>query len=226
MLRRGNQIRRAGERIFGGVGVGVEFDFQHEAIVPFQSLTIYPFFEIKFRKMDETPLTKRPWFYIVAWLAILLIIYGWQIFRMGGIRAGLRDIFVDLVLIFPFLLFVWMAFFAQFVLPVQKFSDRQKIFSRLLTRLSGGHGPALFIENGVIKEHSGERLKRGPGVVWLDSASAAVTRTPVAIKQTMGPGVHFIEAKEYIAGTLDLHIQSQSIGPKETDKPFDDDDEL
>lgn len=169
--------------------------------------------------MDDTPLTKRPWFYIVAWLVILLIAYGWQIFRMGGIQAGLRDIFFDAILFF-FLLYGWMAFFAQFVLPVQTFLDRQKIFSRLLTRLSGGHGPALFIENGVIKEHSGERLKRGPGVVWLDSASAAVTRTPVAIKQVMGPGVHFIETHEYIAGTLDLHIQSQTIGPRETDKPF------
>jgi hypothetical protein len=87
--------------------------------------------------------------------------------------------------------------------------------------LFGGHGPALFIENGVIKEHSGERLKKGPGVLWLDSASAAVTRTAVAIKQTLGPGVHFISGREYIAGTLDLHIQSHSIGPKETDKPFD-----
>ncbi|MEO8355304.1 MAG: hypothetical protein ABI621_05290, partial [Chloroflexota bacterium] len=63
--------------------------------------------------------------------------------------------------------------------------------------------------------------KRGPGVVWLDSASAAVTRTPVAIRQTLGPGVHFIQANEFIAGTLDLHIQSQSIGPRESDKPFD-----
>jgi hypothetical protein len=58
-------------------------------------------------------------------------------------------------------------------------------------------------------------------VLWLDSASAAVTRTAVAIKQTLGPGVHFISGREYIAGTLDLHIQSHSIGPKETDKPFD-----
>jgi hypothetical protein len=114
-----------------------------------------------------------------------------------------------------------MAFFAQFVLPVQSFRDRQKIFDRLITYLFGGHGPALFIENGVIKEHSGERLKKGPGVLWLDSASAAVTRTAVAIKQTLGPGVHFISGREYIAGTLDLHIQSHSIGPKETDKPFD-----
>jgi hypothetical protein len=78
----------------------------------------------------------------------------------------------------------------------------------------------MFIENGQIKEHSGERLKTGPGVLWLDSASAAVTRTAVAIRQTIGPGVHFIDQGEFIAGTVDLHIQSQTIGPKEIDKPF------
>ena len=170
--------------------------------------------------MDETPFYKRPWFYTFGWLAFLLLVYGAQVYRMGGIRASLGDIVIDLLFIFPLLLWVWMAFFAQFVLPVQTFRDRVKVFRRLLSRLSGRHGPALFIENGIIKEHSGERLKKGPGVVWLDSASAAVTRSPVAIKQTIGPGVHFIESYEYIAGTLDLHIQSQSIGPRELDKPF------
>jgi len=171
--------------------------------------------------MEDTPFYKRPWFYIASWLAILLVVYGWQIYRLGGIQAGLVDIFIDLVFIFPALLFFWIAFFAQFVLPVRTFKDRQKIFSRLLTDLLGGHGPALFIENGVIKEHSGERMKSGPGVLWLDSASAAVTRSAVAIRQTMGPGVHFMERGEYIAGTVDLHIQSQTVGPKESDKPFD-----
>ena len=171
--------------------------------------------------MEDTPFYKRPWFYIASWLAILLVVYGWQIYRLGGIQAGLVDIFIDLVFIFPALLFLWIAFFAQFVLPVRTFKDRQKIFSRLLTDLLGGHGPALFIENGVIKEHSGERMKKGPGVLWLDSASAAVTRSAVAIRQTMGPGVHFMENGEFIAGTVDLHIQSQSVGPKESDKPFD-----
>ncbi len=171
--------------------------------------------------MDDIPLYKRPWFYFAAWLAILLVVYGWQIFRIGEIRAGLGNIIVDLACIFPALLLLWIAFFAQFVLPVRTFRDRQKIFSRLLTYLFGGHGPALFIENGVIKEHSGERLKKGPGVLWLDSASAAVTRSAVAIKQTMGPGVHFMENGETIAGTVDLHIQSQSLSPKESDKPFE-----
>lgn len=171
--------------------------------------------------MDDLPFYKRPWAYIAGWLAILLVVYGWQIYRMGGIRANLFDIFVDLACVFPLLLILWMAFFAQFVLPVRTFRDRQKIFDRLITYLFGGHGPALFIENGKIKEHTGERMKRGPGVLWLDSASGAVTRTAVAIMQTIGPGVHFIRAGEYVAGTVDLHIQAQSVGPKESDKPFE-----
>jgi len=171
--------------------------------------------------MDDEPFYKRPWAYIAGWLAILLIIYGWQLRGMGGIRANLGEIFVDLVIIFPLLLVLWMAFFAQFVLPVRTFRDRQKIFDRLITYLVGSHGPALSMENGNIKEHSGERLKKGPGVIWLDSASAAVTRSPVAIKQTIGPGVHFIEKYETIAGTVDLHQQLHRIGPMGSDKPFE-----
>jgi len=171
--------------------------------------------------MEDTPFYKRPWFYIAAWLGILLVVYGWQIYRLGGIQAGLVDIFIDLVFIFPALLFLWIAFFAQFVLPVRTFRDRQKIFSRLVTDLLGGHGPDLSTENGVIKAPYGERMKKGPGVLWLDSASAAVTRSAVAIRQTFGPGVHFMENGEFIAGTVDLHIQSQTVGPKESDKPFD-----
>lgn len=170
--------------------------------------------------MEDTPLTKRPWFYITVWLVILLALYGWQISRMGGVQASLFDILLDLACVFPALLLIWMAFFAQFVLPVQTFRDRQQIFDRLLTDLFGRHGPALFIENGEIKEHSGERLKNGPGVVWLDSASAAVTRTATEIKQVLGPGVHFIDKGETIVGTIDLHMQTQSLGPKGNEKPF------
>jgi hypothetical protein len=168
--------------------------------------------------MDESSPFRRKWLYIVAWLAILLIIYGWQIALMGGIEASIPYLLLDLACFFPILLVLWMAFFSQFVLPVHTFRDRQKIFDRLLLDLFGRHGPALFIENGEIKEHSGERLKKGPGVVWLDSASAAVTRTATKIKQTIGPGVHFIERGEFIAGTVDFHIQSQRIGPFENQK--------
>jgi hypothetical protein len=171
--------------------------------------------------MEESSPFRKKWLYIIAWLAILLIIYGWQIARMGGIEASIPYLLLDLACFFPILLVLWMAFFSQFVLPVHTFRDRQKIFDRLLLDLFGRHGPALFIENGEIKEHSGERLKKGPGVIWLDSASAAVTRTAVKVKQTIGPGVHFIERGEFIAGRVDLHIQSQTLGPKEKEKPFD-----
>jgi hypothetical protein len=170
--------------------------------------------------MDDEPIWKRPWFYIAGWLVILLLVYGLQILRMGGIRANLFEIFIDLACVFPLLLVLWMAFFAQFILPVRTFRDRQRMFDRLISYLLGGHGPALFIENGQIKEHSGERLKKGPGVLWLDSASAAVTRTAVSIRQIIGPGVHFISMGEFVAGTVDLHTQSQTIGPKENDRPF------
>jgi hypothetical protein len=170
--------------------------------------------------MDETPFYKRPWSYIIGWLIFLLIVYGWQIYRIGGFQASLVDIIIDLVIVFPIFL-VWMAFFAQFVLPVRTFEERQKIFDRLITHLFGGHGPAMFIRNGEIIKREGEEKTKGPGVVWLDSASAAVTRTAVKIKQTMGPGVHFLDRGEFIAGTIDLHIQSHSLGPKENDKPFE-----
>jgi hypothetical protein len=171
--------------------------------------------------MDETPFYKRPWFYVVAWLAFLLVVYGLQIRRMGGIRANLFDIFVDLACIFPILLVLWMAFFAQFVLPVRTFRDRQKIFNRLFSNFFGSHGPAIFIRNGQLIKREGEERKTGAGVLWLDSASGAVTRTAVAIKQTIGSGVHFIENGEYIAGTVDLHTQFQSLGPRDLEKPFE-----
>jgi regulator of protease activity HflC (stomatin/prohibitin superfamily) len=175
--------------------------------------------------MDETPFFRKPWFYIVGWLFSLLVLYGWQIYRIGDIQADIINILIDLVCLFPALLLLWIAFFAQFILPVRTVADRQEIVDRLLTYLSGGHGPALFIENGKVREHVGERLKKGPGVVWLDSASAAVTRTATKIKQVMGPGVHFLDSREFFAGTVDLHIQSHELGPKETDKPFNTEDQ-
>ena len=171
--------------------------------------------------MDETPFYKKPWFFIAGWLAVMVAFYGWQVYRMGSAQTTILNVFLDLACLFPLLLFFWVAFFAQFVLPVRTLEQRQKIVERLMTYLSGTHGPALFIENGIVREHVGERLKTGPGVVWLDSASAAVTRTATKVKQTMGPGVHFFNKGEAIIRTVDLHIHSQGLGPRESDKPFD-----
>ena len=169
--------------------------------------------------MDDTPFYKKPWFYIITWFVVMVIFYAWQV-TSANHQVSLLDVAIDLACVFPVLMVIWMAFFAQFVLPVRTLQDRQKIFDRLLANLFGGHGPAMFIRNGELIKREGEDRKKGPGVLWLDSASAAVTRTAVKIKQTIGPGVHFIESGEYIAGIVDLHIQSQTIGPKESDEPF------
>lgn len=201
--------------------MAVEFNAQHSHDFTLQVGSKLAHFVIQFMLMEGTPLYKRPWFYIAGWLAFLLVIYFWQVFRMGGIRINQVRILFDLFCIFPVLLGLWMIFFAQFVLPVHTISDRWKIVGRLVSRLLGSKGPAIFIHNGIPKIGEGEEKRKGAGVLWLDTASAAVTRTAVKIKQVLGPGVHFIDSGEYIAGTVDLHIQTQSLGPRESDKPFD-----
>ncbi len=167
--------------------------------------------------MDEPRFYQRNWFYYVSRFVVLGGIYGWLVWKMGGLTIG-QAIFDSLLFLLG--LWVWLAFFAQFVLPVRTFQERQKIFDRLLLYLSGGHGPAIFIENGRPRVSHEEKKGKGPGVLWLDTASAAVTRTATSFKQTIGPGVHFTEKGESIASAVDLHTQTQSLGPREDDNPF------
>jgi hypothetical protein len=110
-------------------------------------------------------------------------------------------------------------FFSQFVLPVQNPKDRQEIYRRVIT-IESGRGPAFFIKNGRVIMHEGEQEKRGPGTILLDTASAAVLRTDTEIKATIGPGITFMDSKEYIAGSVDLRAQLQVIGPYARDYPF------
>lgn len=126
---------------------------------------------------------------------------------------------IDLV-IFALLLVLWMFFFSQFVLPVSKIEDRRRIFSRLIAYLFGMHGAAIFVENGRVRERPGESEKHGVGVLWLDTASAAVLRSETSFTRTVGPGVHFLSWGEYIHRTVVLHPQTTSVGPKDNDEPF------
>jgi hypothetical protein len=168
--------------------------------------------------MDEPRFYQTPRFYSISRIIIFGGIYIGLIWWLGGIRANLVTIIIDAI-IFLIGLQVWRAFFAQFVLPVRSFRDRQKIFDRVYALL-GGRGPAIFVRDGIPLMRPGEEERNGPGVLWLDSASAAVTRTATVFKQTIGPGVHFTEAGEYLAGTVDLHKQVQRLGPWEDDKVF------
>jgi hypothetical protein len=171
-------------------------------------------------EFDETPFHKRPAFYIISRLLLVTALYGYAIiteYRAGEL-SPLRIMFDAAIAII--LLLGWLAFFAQFVLPVHTFAERRKIFNRLVSYLAGMRGPAVFVKNGQAILRAGESERNGPGVLWLDSASGAVTHIDVAYKNTFGPGVHFTGWGEKIGETVDLHTQSQKIGPRESENPF------
>lgn len=161
-------------------------------------------------------LIRSPYRFILLALVIAFIVYVIRINQVdGGLLASLDWIFLDGVLCF-FGFFFWLLFFSQFVLPVRKLSDRVRIFERLMLYIQGGHGPAFFIENGKIKQRKGENKRKGPGVIVLDSASAAVLRTDEKLTRSIGPGVVFTNDKEYLEGekaVVDLRVQKRRIGP-------------
>ncbi|NUQ86619.1 MAG: hypothetical protein HUU11_18120 [Anaerolineales bacterium] len=199
--------------------MAVEFDRRHQPIVSCNSFGALRGFVIKFKYMGDIRFYHRPWFYLIFPPILVVILYFFTAPQNADYRAYAWGIARNLAIYFT-LLILWLAFFAQFVLPVHTFRDRQKIFNRLIAYLFGRHGPAIFIRNGQQVKGEGEEKKNGPGVLWLDSASAAVTRTATEIKQTIGPGVHFIDKGEFIAGTVDLHIQTHSINFKDNEDPF------
>jgi hypothetical protein len=138
--------------------------------------------------------------------------------------ATFNRLFFEIVLAIAGLLF-WLAFFAQFALPVQHPRDRFAAFDRLRAYTFGFSGPAVRIENGNIRQRPGEQRRQGPGVILLDTASAAMLRTKTAFKEPVGPGVVFTRRGEFVHDeTVDLHTQIQpvpALGPVGTRDPFE-----
>ncbi len=116
----------------------------------------------------------------------------------------------------------WLFFFAQFALPVETLKERGAIFVRLLYYIAGLHGPAIFIQDGKKIESKAEKLRRGPGVIVLDSASAAVLQTEAGFTRAVGPGVVFTKGGETASDgdTVDLRKRSASLGPQGEEDPF------
>ena len=156
---------------------------------------------------------------IILLLALYFLVVIATLSLNGGIKInllfglGLFGILIVSIIIF-------LVFFGQFILPVLNISDRLKSIERLINYILGDHGPAFFIENGELRERKIDRSKSGPGVIILDTASAAVIRTQVKFKGAIGPGIAFTERNDMIAGIVDLHIQSQSVGPRQEEDPF------
>jgi hypothetical protein len=145
-------------------------------------------------------------FYVIVYLVMSYLEQNWSLVVDG--------------VIFALFLLLWMFFYSQFLLPVSKLSHRSQIFTRLLAYFFGAHGAAVFVENGHVRGRAGETARRGVGVLWLDTASAAVLRSETSFTRTVGPGAHFISWGEYIHQTVDLHTLTYSLGPSNQDDPF------
>lgn len=150
----------------------------------------------------------------IIWLGIL-----WGLNIPFNPYVSIAIFFADIGIAL-FLLDRLVYFFSQLVLPIQNSKDRREIYLRVRNFESGDRGPTLFIKNGRVIEHEGEAGKRGPGILVLDTASAAVLRTDTEISSTVGPGIKFTLPDEYIAGCVDLRSQWQFIGPLSSGQPF------
>ena len=197
---------------------------QHEAFPGFYFKRGCPFssFLIQsstIKNMDDIHFYEKPWFISLVLAVFLAGIYIYEIFWQGGVENNMLGIAFDilmLVLLFQLCVF----FYAQFVLPINKLTDRNKIVRRLWQHVTKSHGPAIFVKNGRLVESPKESEKKGPGVLWLDTASAVVTRTPTAFKNVLLPGVHFTDRDEQVATIISLHTQMHRIGPLEEEDPF------
>jgi hypothetical protein len=137
----------------------------------------------------------------------------------GKVWRTLGIIFFDVLLFFG-VLFFWLFVFGQFVMPVRSLTERWQVTERLVSYFTGGHGPAVFVRNGSIREGAQEKHRRGPGVALLDTASAALLRNAHAFIRPVGPGVVFTSGAEYFASAVDLHPQLKNIGPRDGEDPF------
>lgn len=182
---------------------------------------------------ENPPFWRHPKWQIVMAVIGGLLLYSFLTWRLGGAEKNNGAIILDVLLFYSGLVF-WFLFFSQFVLPVQRLSERRMVFQRLFRYLLGDHGPALFIESGdEPRVHGKELQKEGPGIALLDAASAAMLRTPVRYTRPVGPGVAFtgrnalVNAEtETVASTVDLHHKFEKIGPYPGEDPFVDKKEL
>ncbi len=169
----------------------------------------------KHRKTSINKRYKKLYSYFFIYVFIVIAVFVLSEDFQSNIGFG----FVVTILFFISIL-VFLVFFSQFILPVINLPERIKAVQRLLLYILGDHGPAFFIENGELRERRIDRSKNGPGVVILDTASAAVLRTPTRYKGAIGPGIAFTDRNDIIAGIVDLHIQSQIVGPRQEEDPF------
>jgi hypothetical protein len=179
--------------------------------------------------ISEAVITRQSGIYQTPGMAPLALLAqdDFPLIARPGIEKSARTVqhfLFDIVFVGGLGFVFWLAFYSQFVLPLNRFGDRFKSFNRLFLYTIGAHGPAVRIENGRIVQRAGEERRRGPGVILLDTASAALLRSKTAFKRVVGPGVVFSESGEYLhQEAIDLHVKvhpNPPLGPHPAEDPF------
>ena len=133
--------------------------------------------------MTPVPFRHQPAFRALLFTIALVATWLYDVLYAGGLPSGLAAAALDLILLFLVIqacLFVY----AQFVLPVRTLRERLLIWARLLLHWRNAHGPAVFVQNGRKVERRGESSRPGPGLVWIDTASAVTSYRPHWINWT------------------------------------------
>jgi hypothetical protein len=151
---------------------------------------------------------------------VLAGLYVYAIIWRGGILRNIAGIIFDVILLL-LLIQISVFFHAQFMLPVRSLRNRLRISSRLWLHWRKAHGPAVFVKDGREIARAGEGERRGPGLIWVDSASAVVMWSSMGHKEVLGPGIHFTEEGQRIGRTFSLHTQTCSLGPSLEDPIFE-----
>lgn len=117
-----------------------------------------------------------------------------------------RSTLVILVSFFAFVIyfFVYLWLVSQFLLPVQKPSERRRIFERLTRYLSAAHGPAVFIREGQAVGTKAELLSSLPGVAFVDVKSAIVLENQSFVSYAGGVVRRQPTSEELLKGVQEL----------------------
>ena len=170
--------------------------------------------------MSPVPLRHQPAFRALVLAVLLAATWIYDYVQSGNLRGGIIAAGLDLVLLILLGLTLLFAF-AQFALPVKTLPHRLRLAGRVWLHAWGAHGPAMFVQNGRKVGRRGEVGRTGPGLVWVDTASAALTRTEAGGQRVLGPGVHFTGRRERIENTFSLHAQTWSMGPGQDEPIFE-----
>lgn len=93
---------------------------------------------------------------------------------MEKAERTIKQVRFDLLVLGLLGFLIWTGIFSQYVLPIQGGKDRWQIFNRLLLFMTGKHGMAMHVKEGRSIQHPDEENRTGPGVILVDSSSAAI----------------------------------------------------